>query len=403
MASNRTWPTLPLRYPFPLGRNGTPPPLMLWAQQHKPACPVVLPSGAPAWMLTRRSDVAQVLADPRFTRNNSAAGAPRIVGEDVTSVADALFNLDPPDHTRVRQVVSGFYTRQAVERYRPVIVRQAHRLLDRMRSGTGPTDLVESYTARLSLDVTSRILGVPQELAEDYRAVFPMSADMTAGARRTEQETRAAVRFVTDLVAAHRATAAYPDSPVQGLIRACDDGVISSSEMLGTVFLLMLTSSDAIVPPSTTGPMILMMHPQQLKACLEEPALWPKAVEEVLRYFHNGGIGFPRVATEDVHLHDTLIRRGDAVVVSLQSATWDPRHYRDPREFDIHRTTDGSATFGAGPHYCLGSRLARLYLHEALRALFTTFPTLHLAVDEEHIRWDHNRMFARPLALPVSW
>jgi cytochrome P450 len=394
--------TLPLKYPFALGEHGSPPPLMLWAQQHKPVCPVLLPSGVTAWMLTRRDDVAQVFADPRFSRNISSPGSPRIVGEDLTSIDDAIFNLDPPDHTRVRQVVSSFYTRRAVERYRPLVARHAAQALDAMASGRNPTDLVPAYTSVLPFAVMTEILGVPEELAAEYRRDFPMSADITIGPEATERETEEAKRFVAHVVAAHREHP-YPGTPINALIQARSAGAISETEMFGTILLIFLTSSDALVAPSTTGPMALMTHRKQLDECLADARLWPKAVEEVLRYFHNGGIGFPRVATTNVLLHDTMIRKGDPIVVPLQSVTWDPRHYRNPQTFNIHRRTDGSATFGAGAHYCLGSQLARVYLQEAFAALFTRFPTLHLAVNESDLPWDRNRMFIRPIALPVAW
>jgi cytochrome P450 len=216
------------------------------------------------------------------------------------------------------------------------------------------------------------------------------------------KETDAAKQFIAKLVAARRADP-LPDTPVHALLEASRQGVITESEMFGTVFLIFVTSFDPLVAPLTTGPMILMSHRRQLDECLADSSLWPKAVEEVLRYFHNGGLGFPRIAREDVDFDGTVIRRGDAVVVPMQAVTWDPRHYRNPEKFTIHRATDGSATFGAGPHYCLGSQLARVVLQEAISALFQRFPTLDLAVSERELPWDPNRMFTRPMQLPVTW
>ena len=400
--TSTTDPELPLRYPFALGETGALPPLTAWAQRTTPVCPVRLPSGVTAWMLTRKDDVAQVLADHRFSRDLAEPGSPRMVGEDLTSVDDAIFNLDPPEHDRVRQVLSSWFTRRAVQRHRPLVAGHAHRLLDTMAAGPNPVDLVEAYTAALPLDAMGELMGVPPELAEQCRRTYPMSLDLSSTPAEVQQETDAAKAFITELVAAHRA-APVPDSPVRALLDARENGLISESQMYGTVFLIFVTSFDPLVAPLTTGPMILMLHRRQLDECLADPALWPKAVEEILRYFHNGGLGFPRVAREDVELHDTVIHRGDAVVVPMQAVTWDPRHYRNPERFNIHRGTDGSATFGAGPHYCLGSQLARVVLQEAISALFQRFPTLDLAVSERELPWDPNRMFTRPMQLPVTW
>ncbi|QUQ65927.1 cytochrome P450 [Kutzneria sp. CA-103260] len=395
-------PDLPLHYPFPLGDTGALPPLTAWAQQAKPVCPVRLPSGVTAWMLTRKDDVAQALADNRFSRNLAEPGSPRMVGEDLTSVDHAIFNLDPPEHGRVRQVLSSWFTRRAVQRHRPLVARHAQRLLAAMADGPNPVDLVEAYTATLPLDAMGEVMGVPPDLAQECRRVYPMSLDLSSTPDAVEKETDAAKQFIAKLIKVRRAEP-MPDSPVHALIEAREQGLITEAEMFGTVFLIFVTSFDPLVAPLTTGPMMLMLHRAQLAECQADPALWPKAVEEILRYFHNGGLGFPRVAREDVELRGTLIRAGDALVVPMQAVTWDPRHYRNPERFNIHRATDGSATFGAGPHYCLGSQLARVVLQEAISALFTRFPTLDLAVSERELPWDPNRMFTRPMQLPVTW
>ncbi|MFC0548725.1 cytochrome P450 [Kutzneria chonburiensis] len=400
--ANTIEPHLPLQYPFPLGDDGALPPLTAWAQRARPVCPVRLPSGITAWMLTRKDDVARMLADNRFSRDLAEPGSPRMVGEDLTSVDDAIFNLDPPRHGRVRQVLSSWFTRGAVQRHRPLIARHARRLLDAMADGPNPVDLIEAYTAALPLDAMGELMGVPPELADECRRVYPMSLDLSSTPDAVREETDAAKRFIAKLVAARRADP-LPDTPVHALLEASRLGVITEAEMFGTVFLIFVTSFDPLVAPLTTGPMILMLHRKQLDECLADSSLWPKAVEEVLRYFHNGGLGFPRIAREDVDFGGTVIRRGDAVVVPMQAVTWDPRHYRNPQKFTIHRATDGSATFGAGPHYCLGSQLARIVLQEAISALFQRFPTLDLAVSRRELPWDPNRMFTRPMQLPVTW
>ncbi|MGW1696378.1 hypothetical protein [Streptomyces sp. NPDC002399] len=97
---------LPLHYPFPPGPLGTPPPVLEWARKNRPVCPVLLPSGDQVWMITRKNDITKVLTDPRFSRDLVYAGAPRFVGDDFSSIPGGIFNLDPPDHTRVRQVIS---------------------------------------------------------------------------------------------------------------------------------------------------------------------------------------------------------------------------------------------------------------------------------------------------------
>ncbi|MER7918429.1 MULTISPECIES: cytochrome P450 [unclassified Streptomyces] len=395
-------PALPLSYPFPLGENGQLPPLIRWAQANQPVCPVAMPSGARMWMLTRKDDIARIFADPRFSRDLDDPATPRIAGQDITTVGRGLFSLDPPDHTRVKSVVSGFFTRRAVGRYETLVRSHAAELLDAMDDGPNPCDLVAGYTSLLQMLVMREVLGVPEELWEDHRRVFPSASSITAGPQETATETEEIKAFTARVIAARRRLPERED-PLGALLRAAADGTISEEEMFGTAFLLFFTGSDGIIAPTTTGAMILMLNPSQLRPVLDDPGLWPKAAEEVLRYFHNGVLGFPVVAREDVELHGVTIAAGDAVVASMQAATWDPRHVNNPEKFNVRRREDAAATFGAGPHYCLGAQLARLYLATALRALFERHPSLRLAVAEQDIPWRNDIMFVRPVALPVTW
>ncbi|CAM5359642.1 cytochrome P450 hydroxylase [Streptomyces avidinii] len=400
--SVRTEQDLPLQYPFALGDLGKLPPLIRWAQKHRPVCPVAMPSGDRVWMLTRKNDIAQVFADPRFSRNLEAPGTPRIAGDDLTTIGRGLFNLDPPDHTRVKQVVSPYFTRRATQKYLPLIQERAGALLEEMAAGPNPTDLVTAYAARLQLLVMREILGVPPELHDAHERLFPTCASITAGPEATGNETEEIKKFVEAVIKVRRNSPAL-DDPLGALLKAVDTGVITEEEMVGTAFVLFFTGSDAVVAPTTTGSMILMLHRKQLGECLSDPDLWPRAAEEVLRYYHNGVLGFPVVATEDVELHGQVIRRGEAVVASMQAATWDPAHVNNPEKFNIHRKADAAATFGAGPHYCLGSQFSRGYLQTALSTLFARFPTLYLAVDEHHVPWRNDVIFVRPVCLPVAW
>ncbi|MCK8678901.1 cytochrome P450 [Streptomyces lichenis] len=401
-ASSPSDPRLPLRYPFPLGDNGRLPPLIRWAQRNRPVCPVAMPSGARMWMLTRRDDIAQVFADPRFSRDLDDPAVPRIAGQDITTISRGLFSLDPPDHTRVKSVVSGFFTRRAVRRYEELVAGHATALLDAMDDGLNPCDLVAAYTAPLQMRVMREVLGVPEELYEEHQRVFPSASSITAGPEETSAETEEIKAFTARVITARRDLPPR-DDPMGALLRAADEGAISEQEMFGTAFVLFFTGSDAIIAPTTTGAMILILNPSQLRPVLDDPGLWPKAAEEVLRYFHNGVLGFPVVTREDVELHGVTIAAGDAVVASMQAATWDPRHVNNPEKFNVRRREDAAATFGAGPHYCLGAQLARLYLATALRLLFERHPSLRLAVAEQDVPWRNDIMFVRPVALPVSW
>ncbi|MFF8960631.1 cytochrome P450 [Streptomyces sp. NPDC014894] len=395
-------PDLPLSYPFPPGPLGTPPPLLAWARKHRPVCPVRLPSGDIVWMITRKTDITRVLTDSVFSRDLVYEGAPRFVGDDFTAVRGGIFNLDPPDHGRVRQVISRFYTRTGVERFRPLVRRNAARLLDAMESGLNPADLVAAYSAPLPLRVSCDILQVPVEHRSAFHSFFRAQTNLTITAREVSEATRAIGGFTAEIVESKRRSGG-DDGPIGALIQARADGDISEDELQGTVSYLLVTGSDPLVSPLGAGVLTLLVHRRQLDEVLADGTLWPKAVEEILRYHHNGVLGVPRVALKEVTLHGVTIREGDGVSTPMLGATWDPAHYPNPSVFNIHRRTDGTATFGAGPHFCLGASLTRMFLRVAYQELFDRFPGLMLAMSEHDVPWEYDVAFTRPASLPVAW
>ncbi|RZQ64601.1 cytochrome P450 [Amycolatopsis suaedae] len=400
-----TSPELPLRYPFPPGRMGTPPPLVHWAREHRPVCPVRLPSGAQAWMITNKDDIAAVFTDRRFSRNLAFHHAPRIVGDDTTAVQGSIFNLDPPDHTRVRRIVAPYYSRAATERHRAEVTRLIDETLDVLADGpTRTADLVESFAAPLPPAIACALLKIPPEMV----GAFVDSFSVQTAFRNTPAELATAstsiAEFSRRIVESRRDDdPAERDDPIGALLTAHENGTLSEAELHGTASYLIVVGVGSLVSPLATGPLTLLLHGDQLRECRADPDLWPRAAEEVLRYHHNGVLGLPRIATEDVDMHGVTIRRGDAVCATMLGATWDPSHYRDPARFDVHRTENADPTFGAGPHFCLGVHQARMVVTIALKTLFVRFTDLELAVPEHEISFDTDSMFILPSALPVSW
>ncbi len=401
-------PTLPIPYPFPLGENGTPPLTIHWARKNRPVCPIRLPSGREAWMLTRKDDIEAILSDARFSRDLTFAGAPRMAGEDITKIPGGLFNLDPPDHSRVRHVLKRFYTPAGIECHRPVIEQHAKRLLDAMAQGPNPTDLVAAYLGALPLQASVDILHIPAEHQKTYLQYFQAQTDLSTDLKATPEDISIATdkikEFAEAIIATRRSNDVNNiDDSTGALIKAQKKGEISEAELVGTVCYLLITGSDSIVAPLSSGTLTLMLNSNQLNECINNPKLWPKAVEEVVRYHHNSVLGLPRIALEDITMHGVVIRKNDAVCLPMLGATWDPEHYAEPHQFDIHRTTSAAITFGHGAHFCLGASLARMFMQVAYSLLFARFPNLALAVPEREIPWDDATMFIKPRRLPVSW
>jgi cytochrome P450 len=199
---------------------------------------------------------------------------------------------------------------------------------------------------------------------------------------------------------------AAPDGVVGALIAAYDEGRLSFDEVRGTVVYLLVTSAEPIIGPVSTFVVTLLReHPQRaLTSLRNKPELWPDAVSELLRIHHNGMISLPRQALEDVEVGGVLVAKGEAVINPYLAATMDPAHESNPDHFNILRGNPANMTFGGGPHYCLGSSLTRVYLHEALQTLFTELPGLTLAVNPIDIPWmPAETLFTRPRRLPVTF
>ncbi|MEW2577324.1 tRNA-dependent cyclodipeptide synthase [Streptomyces syringium] len=315
--------------------------------------------------------------------------------------AQRAFNLAGPRHTRVRQIIDRFYSPRAVRRYRPVIEEQAARLLEEMAQGPNPADLMTAYANALPLRAAREILAVLEHLADIYHSSVVTQNHLGASAETVAAATAAVTDFAREVIEVKR-HGPDPAEPVGALIRAHSGSLISNDELIGTTAYLLITASEPLTAPLGTGALTLLTHPRQLRECVTDPGLWAGAVEEILRR-HHGALGRPRVATEELSLHGVTIREGEGICCAMPAATHDSAHYPEPSRFDIHRTTDSSLAFGAGPHACLGAPLARLFLHTAFEALFTRFPDLTLATPNYEIPWEGDLVFTKPACLPVTW
>jgi pentalenolactone synthase len=273
-----------------------------------------------------------------------------------------------------------------------------------------PADLVADVAAPLSIAVISELLGV----AIDDRDRFRRLADAASAAdlfvdegeeamAATMQAWEALADFAAEIVATKRA--ALGDGLLRALIGVhdADDGGLSDRELITLVTTIVasgyLTASNSI----SVGAIQLMTDPR-VAALAAEPAGVGELVEEVVR-LQIGLIGepFQRWAAEDVELAGVRIRAGDLVLVRLEAANRDPRHFEDPDRIQPGRRSSPHMAFGRGPHYCLGAALARLELGAALHALATALPGLRLVGSVDDIVWMRGSVDAGPIALRVTW
>lgn len=362
---------------------------------------VRLRSGLYGWLVTRYDDARAALADPRLSkdpRNAPAdwqeAGRGRPL-EDRSGLGTHLLTTDPPEHTRLRRLVSGFFTPRRLAGLRPGIEAHAHTLAAGLTPGA---DLVAGFASPLQSAVICDVLGVP----EADRADFQGWTTAVVSSSATDADARpAALRELT----------LYARGLVAGKLREPGDDVISAitleervseDSLLSMIFLLLVAGYETTVSLIGLGAYTLLRHPAQLDLLRSRPSLIDDAVEELLRYDSPVELATWRFALEPVVLGGTLLPAGQPILVALAAANRDPGRFPSPDDPDLTRSDNAHVSFGHGPHYCLGALLARIVGRAALSELIR-LPGLALAVPPERLRWRSSLTVRGPLHLPVTF
>ncbi|MEU8891246.1 cytochrome P450 [Streptomyces sp. NPDC048442] len=364
---------------------------------------VRLPHGeGHAWLVTRYEDVKFVTSDPRFSRQ-------RVVGRSVTRLAphvipldDAVGFADPPEHTRLRKAAARSFTPRVLDRLRPRAQRTADRLLDAMEEQGPPADLMTHLHDPLPLAVISDLMGVPETDRPRMAQWTTVLLSAAYGREVSERAKTEMAAYFTDLLTRH---GELPGDSLAGeLAESVTAGVVSLDEAVGIAVLVQASGAHAVRNNSGNMVYALLTHPHHLARLRAEPTLLPQAVEELLRFVpHRNAVGIARIATEDVEVGGVTIRAGEAVHASYLSANRDPAVFDHPDELDFDRGPNPHLSFGHGPHFCLGSNLARMESEIILSSLITRFPRLRLAVPEEQVTWQRSALIRGPETLPVTW
>jgi cytochrome P450 len=367
-----------------------------------PVRPVVMPDGTPGWLVTRYADAKALLDDRRLSKDRvrSASLYPDPEhGLHALPLSDNMLNADPPDHTRLRRLVSKTFTSRAVARLRPAIQRIADDLLDAMAAKRGTVDLLDALAFPLPIAVISELLGVPHADRERLRA---WSKAFTSGVPLTELHRAAdeVSGYLTELVAVKRA--APTEDLLSDLVQVTDDGDrLSENELAAMALLLVVAGHETTVNLIGNSVLSLLRHPGQLAMLRADPALLPGAIEEFLRYEGPIHIATTRFTTEAVEVGDVTIPPGEFVMISLLEANRDAERFPDADRLDITRAAGGHLAFGHGIHYCVGAPLARLEAEITLGALLRRFGTLTLAGDPTELVWRGSSLIHGLRHLPV--
>jgi len=364
------------------------------------------PDGRTIWYVTRYADVAAVLKDDeRFCKDpRHASDRPARPDKTALSFNDNMLFSDPPDHTRLRALVSQAFTPRRVAAMQARIQATADDLLDRLVADD-ETDLIAAFARPLPVIVISDMLGIPaadsDAVAEWSQSIIsPGSRGLNYSARK--RAMRAFVAYLRDLFARRRADP--QDDLITALLAAVDGGDrLSEAELFSMVALLLVTGHETTVNLIGNGALALLRAPDELARLRAGGGLWPAAVEELLRYDGPVETSTSRWVRADTTFGGQAMRRGDLMRAVITSANHDAAHFARPDALDGTRADNRHLAFGLGTHYCLGASLARLEGAIALETLFRRLPAARLGAPPDELPWRSGVLFRGLQRLPIRW
>jgi cytochrome P450 len=383
-----SWGSYDLDDPFPVFAE---------VRRHGPVHPVTLADGHGAWLVAAYEEALAALNDPRLSKDMHAALATGsgVVAEGLPgpSFARHMLTVDPPDHTRLRRLVSAAFSPRRVEALRPHVQVVADDLLDDV-AAQGPhrqVDLVRAFAFPLPFTVICELLGVPVSdrapLGQGFtKLLVPTSNPAEYAAAKEASDV--VVGMLGALVEAKQRDPG--DDLVSGLISARDGHErLDNQELLSTIFQLIVAGHDTTASLIGNSLVALFRNPVQLAELWAEQAEIPRAIEEFLRYDAPVPHSTFRYTTEPLILGGVAIPAGAQVIICLAAANRDGGRYGHPERLELDRSETRHLAFGHGIHHCLGAPLARMEGQIALGTLLRRFPQLSLAVPMDDLHWRH--------------
>ncbi|EMM7970263.1 cytochrome P450 [Pseudomonas aeruginosa] len=380
------------------------------APQYRPAAPsggidrIVLPSGHLAYHLTRYEHVQQILTDPRAIRSpcNAEDGASFL---PTITPPEMLLNNDAPFHGRLRKVIAKDFSPAGVAELRERVVEVTRQRLELLLQAGEGADLFELVLDEVPATVDCHLLGIDLADRAYYR---PLSHTMQIASDEDVPELLrqfwAVYGYLTDLVTGVRPT--LPGGLIQRLVagRGESEPALNDEELVGILIGVLVGGDQNILTVLTKALYTLLAAPGLWKALVDNPALIPTAVEELLRLIPLGTIStFPRLASEDIDGPWGRIPAGSVIYADAFAANRDPDAFADPLVIRLDRQGPRHLQFGYGMHNCMGAALARLEITTVLQVLVERLPHLRLAVPAEELPWVHGIILRRPARLPVRW
>jgi cytochrome P450 len=355
------------------------------------------------WFLTRYDDVVAALRNPLLGREwkklpEGVREQHRFEQEEQLEMANRhLLNLDPPDHTRLRRLVSQAFTAKRVQDLKPRIQDLTDSLIDELATGT---DLIDTLAVPVPVTVIAELLGVPVDDQGWFRTVV----DRTLRPSGEEDALAAGLELLQWVNEAIERRRNQPgDDLLSALIHLEDEGdTLDHAELVSMVQLLLIAGHETTVNLIGNGMVELMRHPGEKARLVGDPGLLASSIEEMLRF--NGPVetSFPRFAYNDLDIRGVEIPQGDIVIPVLMAANNDPDQFPEPERFDITRDPNRHVAFGSGIHYCIGAPLARLEASIVIGTLLRRHPQIDFAEDHADLEWNPGFFLRGVRRLPVA-
>jgi cytochrome P450 len=368
-----------------------------------------------AWLITRYHDVKLVLNDHRRFSNRNRytlymAQFSDHEREQLSYLIDhyqrgGLVQSDPPDHTRLKRLVTSAFTPRAVARMRDMVVEIVDDLLDRLE-GLGSTELIGDVAFQLPAIVIAGMLGAPKEERDQFRVWsadiqrFLGAGNPTLAQALAAQEGWQRMNGYFQVLLDERRKRPRDDL-VSALAAARDDeDKLSEDELVRTCGAMLIAGHETTTNLISSGILALLEHPDQLRLLRNDPGLYPGAIEEFLRY-DTPFQSVPRTVTEACELGGQRLVEGQLLYVMLGAANRDPEQYRRPEVLDVRRSDNRHLAFGHGIHFCLGAALARLEGPVAIQRILERFPTLRLLPEDPPV-WKQSMVQRGLQRLPLQ-
>jgi cytochrome P450 len=352
------------------------------------------------YALSRYDDVLNGLLDNDTYRSGHGIVL-EMIGDEPYDNIPMMIMKDPPEHTRLRKLVSRAFTPRRIGDLERRIAKLSNDLLDAVE-GQDEFDYIETFAGLLPPTVILALVGYPDGHAAEFRERADKGLHIEDGSTmRTDRGidrtlvsesgeiANEAFAILPDLMEQRRADP--QDDLISGLVHAeiDEDGelrTLTLEEIVGFVQLLSSAGTETVARLLGFAALTLAKHPDQRQLLVDDPSLVPNAIDELLRYEAPSPIQ-GRWVSRDVELHDTVIPRGSRLALLNGSGDRDERHFEDPDRFDVRRVIDRHLAFGYGTHFCIGAALARLEGKVALTETLRRFPTWE--IDESRLEWVH--------------